>query len=305
MPQKAQMRVKARGSEMQGAFRMAPFGFSKEQWGIFERDGILIVPDALRPDEVSMYLNAAQECLRRYPKYSPQNTWKILDLVREHPVFRDLIDHERHVGYAYDIYGDQLRLAQADLFVRPRQGVINHWHVDGPRAVPYRAFSPELPLKLRIGYWLTDVPRPNMGNLVYLPGSHRGDYLEEHAGLGDLSGQKILCCRAGTMTIAHASIWHRVTGNDSDTTRVNLFLSYTPSWVTGYYSYPEEWLEGLTREQRIILRAYADEEDLTRPPAEDLPLFLDPTASRLETTGEESHKIRRLTRYERNFKRGC
>ena len=86
MPQAAQARVKAKGAEIHGESRLAPRGFSEEQWRIFERDGILVVPDALRPDEVSMYLGAAQECLKRYPKYSPKNTWKILDMVREHPV---------------------------------------------------------------------------------------------------------------------------------------------------------------------------------------------------------------------------
>ncbi|UQV17630.1 hypothetical protein MU852_12350 [Brevundimonas albigilva] len=104
-----------------------------------------------------------------------------------------------------------------------------------------------------------------MGNLVYLPGSHRADYRREHAGLEDVEGQTTLRCSAGTMTIAHASLWHRVCSNKSDTTRINLFLSYTPSWITGYYNYDPAWLSRLTREQRILLRSYLDSEDLTRP----------------------------------------
>ena len=101
------------------------------------------------------------------------------------------------------------------------------------------------------------------------------------------------------MTIAHASLWHRVCSNKSDTTRINLFLSYTPSWITGYYNYDPAWLSRLTREQRILLRSYLDSEDLTRPPSSDMPLFSDPGSA----LGDEAevHKIRRLTRFERHF----
>ena len=299
------MSISVVASQPKGAVQptipVAPTGFSLEQWQTFERDGILTIEDAISPTDVKRYLAAAQECLERYPNYSPQNTWKITRLIMEHPVFQDLIDHPRHIGYAYDIFGDHTRLGQADLFVRPKQGVINHWHVDGPRAVPYRTFSPILPLKLRIGYWLTDVPNDNMGNLVYLPGSHAADYELEHKGTGPLEGEKVLRCKAGTITIAHASMWHKVAANHSDRTRINMFLSYIPSWITGYYNFPPKFVSTLSREQRIILRAYEEKEDLSRPPREDLPLFIDPSAPPIEK-GEEPHKVRRLTRYERYFK---
>ncbi len=277
----------------------APVGFTKEQWTIFNRDGILVIPKAISPIDTTSYLAAAQRYLDADGRFDPRHTWKIRDLVRRDPLFEELIDHPRHIGFAYDLYGDQTRLAQADMFARPRGSVINHWHIDGPRALPYRAFSPILPLKLRIGYWLTDVPRGDMGNLVYLPGSHRADYRREHAGLEDVDGQTTLRCSAGTMTIAHASLWHRVCSNKSDTTRINLFLSYTPSWITGYYNYDPAWLSRLTREQRILLRSYLDSEDLTRPPSSDMPLFSDPGSA----IGDEAevHKIRRLTRFERHF----
>ncbi|UQE03637.1 phytanoyl-CoA dioxygenase family protein [Bradyrhizobium japonicum] len=286
----------------QTAPRIAPRGFTAEQWSVFNRDGILVLPDLLNPGEIDAYRDAALTCTARQSFHRSGHTQKIQDLIRYHPLFSSLIDHERHVGYAYDLYGDQLRLGQMDLFLRPPRSVVNNWHVDGPRALPYRAFSPVLPLKLRIGYWLTDVSEADMGNLVYLPGSHRGDYALEHTGICDLKDQKTLCCRAGTITIHHASLWHRVCGNASEATRLTIFLSYGPSWVTGYYSYPDDdWLASFSREQRIILRAYSDKEDLTRPPAEDLPLFQDLDSPAVGSE-EEPHKVRRLTRYERNLR---
>lgn len=278
-----------------------PDGFTEEQWRTFAKDGLLHVPDVLSEEEVDRYLAMAQDCFSGR-QYDGQHTNKVENVIAAHPAFREFIDLPTHIGYAYDIYGDQVRLSQNDLFMRPPGSVVNHWHIDGPRAVPYRVFSAVLPLKLRVGYWLTDLPDDNMGNLVYLPGSHRADYSPEHAGIGEIAGQRSLLCRKGSMTIFSANLWHRIQPNKSDVTRINVFLSYTPSWVNGYYFHNVDAMPDLTREQRIILRPYGDsQEDFSRPPATDQPLY---AGSLAIDPGQavENHKVRRLTRYEQLFK---
>lgn len=283
-----------------GASRPAPAGFSKSEWEEFEENGLIHLDDRIDPEAVTRYLAATAD-LTRGMAPSRKNTNKVENVVARDARLEELIDHDRHVGYAYDIFGDYLRLSQNDIFIRQPGAVVNHWHIDGPRAVPFRAFSPVLPLKLRLGYWLTDVPTENMGNLVYLPGSHRSDYRGEHFGTGDLPGQRVLTCRAGSMTVFHASLWHRVQPNESTSTRVNFFLSYTPSWVSGYFFQDPGWAASLTRERRIIVRAYGDDQErFIRPPADDLPVFVDPGAPP-EVPGVERHKLRRPTRYERGF----
>jgi hypothetical protein len=282
---------------LQTVTRSAPSGFTPQQWTTFQRDGILILPGVLSCTEVAAYLAAAQRCIGSQPNPNPGHSHKIPNAVTLDPLLADLIDHDRHLGFAYDLYGEQVRLVQSDLFSRPRQGSISKWHIDGPRVLPYRVFSPVLPLKLRIGYWLTDLPDSGMGNLIYLPGSHHADYDREHTGHDRLHGEQVLRVPAGTITVAHASLWHRVEANVSDQTRANLFLSYTPSWVAGYYEYDAGWLGRLRREQRIILRAYGDDKEaFSRPPARDLPLFVDDDEP---STEKELHKVRRRTRYER------
>ena len=72
------------------------------------------------------------------------------NIVERDPVFTDLIDHERHVGYAYDLFGELLKLHQSQFFLRPPGGKqYNQWHPDGARALPYGVFSPELPLQIK------------------------------------------------------------------------------------------------------------------------------------------------------------
>lgn len=280
--------------------RPAPAGFTHEQWERFAEVGLIHLPDRVAADSVVRYLAAARD-LTAGMSPSTKNTNKVHNVVACDDRLQELIDHDAHIGYAYDIFGDCTRLSQNDIVVRQPGAVVNEWHVDGPRAVPFRAFSPVLPLKLRVGYWLTDVPDENMGNLVYLPGSHRGDYDHEHWGTGDLPGQQVLRCTAGSVTIFHASLWHRVQPNESTTTRINIFLSYTPSWVNGYFFQDPGWATTLPRERRIIVRAYGDDQErFIRPPADDLPLFTD--VDRV-VPGAEPHKIRRATRYERSFAR--
>lgn len=280
------------------AIRKAPPGFTPDQWSTFRRDGLIHLEGAIEPAEVERYRAAAEDHMAGM-NYDPAHTNKVENIVAADTAFRDLIDHDRHVGFPYDIFGDQMRLTQSDLFVRPPGSVVNQWHVDGPRTVPFRVFSPILPLKLRVGYWLTDVPHDGMANMVYLPGSHDGAYGHEHKGIGDLPGQRVLTCSAGSVTIFHASIWHRIQANESERTRINLFLSYTPSWLSGYYFQDEAWADTLSREQRIIVRPYGgDQERFIRPPADDLPVFYDPDAPQPDPD-VEPHKVHRPTRYER------
>jgi hypothetical protein len=278
----------------------APTGFTKSEWEEFEENGLIHLEDRIDPEAIERYLGIGRELVDGMVP-SSKNTNKVVNLVLKDSRLQELIDHQRHIGFAYDIFGDYVRLSQNDMIVRQPGAVINHWHVDGPRAVPFRVFAPVLPLKLRIGYWLTDVPHDEMGNLVYLPGSHRSDYEGEHTGAGAIPGQRVLCPRAGSMTVFHASLWHRVQPNNSASTRVNFFLSYTPSWISGYFFYDSDWAASLTRERRIIVRPYGeDQERFIRPPASDLPLFDDPASART-LQGVEKHKVRRLTRYEREF----
>lgn len=283
--------------------RKAPAGFTTGQWKEFNDKGFLAVPGAMGEDEAARYRTAAQELIARYPDYDPKHAFRVANVLPQHETLFELIDHDRHAGFPYDIYGEQMQLVQSDLFVRPPGGIVNHWHIDGPRALPYRVFSPDLPLKLRVGYWLTDVPEPDMGNYVYVPGSHKPDYDVEHSGNGQVAGQEVVCGSSGTLTVAHANIWHRIDPNHSDRTRITIFLTYAPSWLANYYSYPDELLDRLTREQRIILRPYSDGEDFVRPPKEDLPLFVD---DYVPVGPEETdyHKIRRFTRYERVLRGG-
>ncbi len=256
----------------------APPGFTRHQWEAFERDGIIFLKDTLSPEEITRYTDALDRVAAADPKFESGETFGRQNVVERDPVLAELIDHPRHIGFAYDLFGEQLKLHISQFFIRP-PGMTkrNLWHPDGARAVPYGVFSPRLPLQIKIGYWLTDLPEDHMGNLVVLPGSHRHQYVDQYDTHESIPGELIVKVKAGTLTVMNSSIWHRVEPNTSETVRKNIFYAYCPAWITAadrILSDPE-WLQTLTREQRIIMRSYDNAYSHAKPPASEFPLFLD------------------------------
>ncbi|HET6386736.1 MAG TPA: phytanoyl-CoA dioxygenase family protein [Armatimonadota bacterium] len=258
-------------------FRLAPPGFTPEQREFFDREGYLILPDRLTDTEIARYLDAIDRQIQADERFNPTAFYARENIVELDPVFAELIDHSRHVGFVYDFYGELLKLHISQFFVRPRGGAHNQWHPDGARAVPYQVFSPDLPCQIKVSYWFTDLPHPGMGNMVIRPRSQRQQYFDHYDTHDSVEDEMILCIPRGTIMLMNCNVWHRVEPNDSDVVRKNIFLAYCPSWIVAAdrLQNDSEWLKTLNREQRIIMRSYSYAYDHTKPPASDFPLFLD------------------------------
>lgn len=261
----------------QSNLKKAPRGFTEEQWRQFMREGYLVLENVLSEETCDRYMEAIDRVAANDPKFKPDAYYGPQNVVERDPAFADLIDRESHIGYAYDLYGELTKVHVTQAMRRPPGGWHNLWHPDGARALPFQVFSPYLPLQCKVGYWLTDLPHPKMGNLVVLPGSHGSQYMDHYDTHDSVEGEMILQVKRGAMTLMHASTWHRVEPNESEVTRYNLFLSYSPGWITpeDRYQNSPEFLAGLSREQRILMRSYGHPYTNTKAPAEDCPLYLD------------------------------
>lgn len=261
----------------QTQYRLAPPGFTDAQWEVFERDGIIVLENWLSEAEIERYTEALMRVACSDPAYNPDQYYGVENIVERDPVLAELIDHDRHVGFAYDLYGELLKIHKTQIHLRPPGSKTAVWHHDGSRALPYGVFAPTLPLNILIGYWLTDLPTAEMGNMVVLPGSQNSQYLDEFYSPQSIPGERPLIFPRGTMTIMQSRVWHRVHPNLSDVTRKNLFLAYCPAWLVSEdrHGSDPEWLDTLNREQRIIMRSYDKAYFNHRPPASEFPLFLD------------------------------
>ena len=102
--------------ETEEKYRVAPPGFTAEQWKTFNEDGIIFIEDAISEAEVQTYIDAIDCISATSPKYTPSGYLGMENIVERDPVFTNLIDHERHVGYAYDLFGELLKLHQSQFF---------------------------------------------------------------------------------------------------------------------------------------------------------------------------------------------
>ncbi|MFJ6943277.1 phytanoyl-CoA dioxygenase family protein [Streptomyces wuyuanensis] len=251
---------------MNGSPSHAPAGFSAESWAAFHRDGLLVVEDALAPEQVDALVAAIE-------KQQKPTDWNV---VASDSRFESMIDHPAHIGYVYDVYGEMLKLLRSEYFKRhPGQEVRNKWHFDGPRALPFDVFSPAAPLRIKVGYWLTPLPVEDRGNLVYIPASHRWPHLPQYHSHDAHPEERQLIVRPGAMTLMWGGLWHRVAENRGALTRLNLFLEYGPTWIvtSDRIGCDKEWLSGLTRRRRILMRDYDHPNRLIKLPDEDVPLF--------------------------------
>ena len=160
------------------SFKRAPAGFASEQWQEFQNRGLLIIENAYSAREIEAW----REAVLRLQGTRADGFFTLQNFVETDPAFASLIDHQAHVGLVYDLYGEMLKLQLSELFVRaPGDNARpERWHIDGPRVLPYAAFAPGAPMQVKVGVWLTDVLQPGMGNLAFVPGSHRHQYFDAY-----------------------------------------------------------------------------------------------------------------------------
>lgn len=228
----------------------------RKQW---DEEGYLVIRNALSEKEVDE-LTAAVDRLNTEAQRQGHDSNRVLGvrtLVEKDDAFLNLIDHPNHLGIVLDIMGANIQLSESLLFVRPpSQSPAASWHQDGPSPYLYPRVGGIMPLlQLRVGWFLTDVDRPDMGNFALAPGSHihgfpkgapdalkvtsRTKYREVADIVSAVPGAIQLVLKAGDAFLMHNALWHAVARNTSDIARKNLYYMYVPIWARiGDYKEP-------------------------------------------------------------------
>jgi ectoine hydroxylase len=250
-----------------------PRGFDAQTWERFTRDGFLLVKHALTQQEVGAITQGVDAIIAKSPG---DQTIVEMNILEASASFDCLIDHPSHIGFIHDVYGDMSKILLTEAVVRPRTDLKrNKWHFDGPRILPFKDFSPQLPLRIKAAYWLTPLPNAGMGNMLVIPGSHRTPFLDEYHTHMSRDDEHCICAEPGDMLLMHEGLWHRVDQNHSEIVRKTIFLEYGPTWVpsSDRYLLPDTVMARLNREQRILVRNYAHPNHMIKPPEEDCPLY--------------------------------
>lgn len=252
--------------------------FDAISWKHFLKKGILHIRGAVPPANVARLKKDLHQ--RFVEEDLASSGGRLTNSILISPKLADLIDHPSYIQYMYQVYGDSLKLLSSISFIRPQlqnSKNINDWHFDGPRRIPFNHFSPVLPLRMKVGVWLTDVLKPEHGAFTYIPGSHKTEMIPQYKTHHEHGRQKPLLVKAGDITIMHGNLWHRVLGNQSGPDRLNVFLEYGPAWLqsSDHFSFEPSWVERLSRPKQIILRNYSHPNHYYKPPKTDLNIFGD------------------------------
>jgi len=213
----------------------------------FDEDGFFLVEDALTPAEIEelttvidgMYTQAYRE-----RNLGPHDAFQWRNVVAQHPVFRDLIDHPKMLPLVVDLIGTNIQIRTSHLDVRPpvppevaqkplgASDSFFPWHSDAPNfgwptvegVIPY--------MEMKIGYYLTDLTEHNSGAIGVVRGSHKrvqrdaqGNVIVDPKDIVEVN------VRPGTALVWRTALLHCVTPNLSDHARKCLYYGYHPRWI--------------------------------------------------------------------------
>jgi hypothetical protein len=198
----------------------------------FERDGFLLLPGVLDPDEVDRYR-------RGLDAVHPGGVLHELGAVAACPTVVDLVDHPAVLGRVSSVLGWNLHVYHSHLDVHPPvpadQPERFVWHQDGGRQNLDLETDPRARLSVKVAWWLSDLSEAGRGNLRVIPGSHRRNTLDrppnpdvpwpEPAGAVDVLAEP------GDALLFDRRLWHARSDNHSAVVRQAIFVAYTYRWI--------------------------------------------------------------------------
>ena len=258
-----------------------------EQRRDFEEKGYVILPDFFEPDELGRLLAAIDEVRDAYDReygVPPDTPFAVRNALARHEAFLDLIDHPRMLPLVVDVIGWNIQIRTTHLDYRPpypkelipgelgtgkgadhEAGYRNVvWHPD--LAGPYLFEAPSLDgllpfMEIKVGYYLSDLTKPNSGELWVVPGSHKRKPAELRAMDYRVPRDQAvpLNVPANTALLWRTAVWHCVAPQLSDQVRKVFYVGYNYRWMrpTDYVEQDPELIARSSPIRRQLLGAMA------------------------------------------------
>lgn len=257
---------------------------TQQQRADFERDGFLLIRNALSPEMLERLLRVVD---RLYEEgigregLSTRHHWQMRNCLVADEMFLDLLDCPTTFPLVAGLLGWDIHLLTSHLIVRPPSppGTGEHfkgegWHRDGGLSATEMQ-EPHPRLFLKVVYLLSDQSEPGRGNTQVLPGSNRlvGPPAQA-AGAPHPYGATEILGQAGDAFLFEQRTWHAVGPNYSQITRKSLFFGYGYRWVRAmdYLTPPADLLPQCSPLRRQLLGEVRTPMSIYLPQEEDVPL---------------------------------
>jgi len=154
--------------------------------------------------------------------------------------------------------GPNILFSMSQIIVRrPNPKFLGYTHTDGGESLrQIRPSETSLPLAIKAMYLLTDVTRPNTGNLTVFPGSHRRPIPDpkDRIMTPNSPGGAQLMGKAGDVYLFPHSLWHGPTRNDDGPSRKVILYNYCQLWMRCYdfNQVPEVAAQSTPRQRRLL-----------------------------------------------------
>ena len=254
----------------------------------FNRDGYLIVEDALPPDKVDFLIEVTDRCHRDnlltdiVVSAAMKGYVNAPNFIGADPAFFDLVDYERILPKVWGILGWNIYLYHSHLIVTEQtEGTFNPngdtfgWHQDSGRLNFDMETDPRPRISLKVGYFLTDLTEPGRGNFWIIPGSHLRNKVEMPPdGIGQPQGAIPVLVKPGTAVLFDRRMWHCGTTNYSPIVRKVLFYGYGYRWIRtrDRMTIPPDLYEAADPIRKQILGNTTSDIGRSSPGDEDVPL---------------------------------
>lgn len=208
----------------------------------FDRDGYVLIPAVLGPDEVARYTSMVDALYEQHTTVDApgsRGALHLLSAVHACPALAPLVAHPRILGPVWSILGWNVHMYHSHIDVHPPATTGDpyrfRWHRDGGRQNVELESDPSPRLSVKAAYWLSDVSRPGRGNLKVVPGSHTTRCIDgpprPDRPWPEPPGAVEVLAQPGDVVLFDRRLWHARSDNHSVTVRKAVFFAFTYRWV--------------------------------------------------------------------------
>ena len=248
---------------------------TNEQRAGFDRDGYLIIRDAIPPELLGLLIEAQDRVYAQQKAeglLSPKDqSMHLMGFLHRDKVFLELLELPTVFPLVWGILGWNIHAYHHHIDVHP--GIprevrkVWRWHQDGGRQNLEIETEPVRPmLSIRTVYCLTDQSEPGRGNFMCIPGSHRTTRLQRPEDLTkdfeQPQGAIEVCVNKGDVVVFDRRLYHGRSDNYSNIIRRCLFIGWTYRWIAPHeeriITQQHPWWNEMTPIQQQLLGAGKD-----------------------------------------------